>query len=199
MAGKARKVKALSSKAIRTKNSTLAVKKPMIKTEVKLSAVSDDDCSPEEIWHRFEVELKWCVEQLESQLSSKKLNQRQLEDTNKALKVLINPTAPLIKKRQLMRASFGDYRQTMKEEEMKFKKDMKKMNVSMVEATKQKGTFLRKCAVVQNQANKCSLEQVESRLSAGDADRLSFSIKKSDNSFKFDFSPPDSEAIDEKV
>ena len=42
-------------------------------------------------------------------------------DTMKAIKSLTNPKAPLVKKRQIMRNCFGDYRQKMKDEEKKFK------------------------------------------------------------------------------
>lgn len=41
------------------------------------------------------------------------------EDTIKNLKVLKGHTAPLIKKRQVMKAALGDYRAKMKEEEKK--------------------------------------------------------------------------------
>ena len=43
------------------------------------------------------------------------------EDLLKSYKTLAGPKAPLIKKRQLMRMLFGDYRQKMADEEKKFK------------------------------------------------------------------------------
>ena len=40
-----------------------------------------------------------------------------VKETARILKVLTDPKAPLIKKRQVMRTNFGDYRKKMAEEE----------------------------------------------------------------------------------
>ncbi|XP_067128640.1 UPF0488 protein CG14286 [Centruroides vittatus] len=79
----------------------------------------------------FETELLWCIEQLQISLSSDKLNSRQTEDSKKMLKILRNSKAPLVKKRQVMRQAFGDYRSKMKNEEKQFKLDKSKMKISM--------------------------------------------------------------------
>ena len=64
----------------------------------------------------------WCVEQLEVGISnSKKPDSKQSQEAMKLLKVLRNPTAPLIKKRQVMRNAFGDYRKKMEQEEKKYR------------------------------------------------------------------------------
>lgn len=71
----------------------------------------------EDATRQFEVELCWCVQQLEITMQTGKLNQKQMLDAEKNLKVLKSPTQMVIKKRQLMRTLFGDYRTKMAEEE----------------------------------------------------------------------------------
>ena len=39
------------------------------------------------------------------------------KEASKLLKILLSSKAPMVKKRQVMRNSFGDYRKTMAEEE----------------------------------------------------------------------------------
>lgn len=90
---------------------------------------------------QFELELCWCVQQLQTALDSGKLSQKIgkftiktyvvkatittklipsiAEDTAKNLKTLTSQTAPLIKKRQVMKLALGDYRAKMQQEEKK--------------------------------------------------------------------------------
>jgi len=149
----------------------------------------DTETNPEEIWQKFELELKWCLDQLEAQLASKKLNQRQLDETARILKTLTNPKAHLVKKRQLMKMTFGDYRQKMRQEELKFQKDMKKISVSAVNPAKQKGKFIRRSVAQQACVNETTENQPTIE---GD---IKFSFKKSDNSFKFNFSIDDDDEV----
>lgn len=88
---------------------------------------------------KFESELCWCIQQLQRALKSGKLNEKQgkssqdirlfyfsifklVQDHRKALNVLMSHSTPLVRKRQVMRLSFGDYRTKMKEEDKKFSK-----------------------------------------------------------------------------
>lgn len=87
---------------------------------------------------RFEVELYWCIQQMQSALNSGKLSEKQgkgklktfriygdsktVQDHRKALNTLMSHSAPVIKKRQVMRLSFGDYRAKMAEEDKKITK-----------------------------------------------------------------------------
>lgn len=80
----------------------------------------------------FEEELLWCIEQLQISLTSNKLSPKQTEESMKILKTLKNSKAPLVKKRQIMRQAFGDYRSKMKDEEKRFKLDKSKMKISVV-------------------------------------------------------------------
>uniref|UniRef100_H3BW66 Zgc:112185 n=1 Tax=Tetraodon nigroviridis TaxID=99883 RepID=H3BW66_TETNG len=64
-------------------------------------------------------QLDWCVEQLELGMKSLKTTPKQKEEASRALKTLRSSKAPLAKKRQVMRAMTGDYRQKMEEEKKK--------------------------------------------------------------------------------
>lgn len=87
---------------------------------------------------QFQSELYWCINQLQQALSLGKLNSKQgmflyrvglgcaddfflVQEHTKALNTLMNNNAPMVKKRQVMRLSFGDYRTKMVEEEKKAK------------------------------------------------------------------------------
>ncbi|KAJ8955304.1 hypothetical protein NQ314_006891 [Rhamnusium bicolor] len=72
-----------------------------------------------EVEQQFEVELYWCIQQLQTALKSIKLNSKQVQDHTKALNTLMSVSAPMIKKRQVMRLSFGDYRAKMAAEDKK--------------------------------------------------------------------------------
>ncbi|KAL2078267.1 hypothetical protein ACEWY4_025952 [Coilia grayii] len=71
------------------------------------------ELTPEQQLNR---ELDWCIEQLELGLKTRKTTPKQTEEAVRALKTLRNPKAPLVKKRQVMRAVGGDYRCKMEQE-----------------------------------------------------------------------------------
>ncbi|NXT24930.1 CH033 protein, partial [Syrrhaptes paradoxus] len=71
--------------------------------------------SDDQLWE----EVDWCVEQLELGLKTQKPTPRQAEEALRAIKTLRSDKAPLVKKRQLMRVMFGDYRKKMEEERRK--------------------------------------------------------------------------------
>ncbi|NWT88265.1 CH033 protein, partial [Lanius ludovicianus] len=68
--------------------------------------------SVEQLWK----EVDWCVNQLELGLKTQKPTPKQAEEALRAIRTLRSDKAPLVKKRQLMRAMFGDYRKKMQEE-----------------------------------------------------------------------------------
>ncbi|XP_062381564.1 UPF0488 protein C8orf33 homolog [Sardina pilchardus] len=74
------------------------------------------ELTPEQQLNR---ELDWCIEQLELGLRTRKTTPKQTEESVRALKTLRSPKAPLIKKRQVMRAVAGDYRSKMEQEKDK--------------------------------------------------------------------------------
>ncbi|XP_009076601.1 PREDICTED: UPF0488 protein C8orf33 homolog, partial [Acanthisitta chloris] len=65
---------------------------------------------------QLQREVNWCVEQLELGLKTQKPTPKQAEEALRAIRTLRSDKAPLVKKRQLMRAMFGDYRKKMQEE-----------------------------------------------------------------------------------
>ncbi|XP_053328130.1 UPF0488 protein C8orf33 homolog [Spea bombifrons] len=64
-------------------------------------------------------ELDWCIEQLEIGLQRQKSTPKQVEEATRAIKTLRSEKAALVKKRQVMRAMFGDYRSKMEQEKQK--------------------------------------------------------------------------------
>lgn len=62
-------------------------------------------------------EIEWCIGQLELGLSRQNPSSRQAQESQKIIRILKSGKAPLVKKRQAMRNTFGDYRKKMKEEE----------------------------------------------------------------------------------
>lgn len=95
---------------------------PTIASRAAANASSDDtvaQSSPSESDRQFELELYWCIQQLENSLNAPHIreNNKKVEDTMKVINVLKSANQPLIKKRQIMRTTFGDYRSKMAEEE----------------------------------------------------------------------------------
>ncbi|XP_068162256.1 UPF0488 protein C8orf33 homolog [Antennarius striatus] len=81
-----------------------------------IPGIDDAELSAEEQLNR---QLDWCIEQLEFGMRSQKGTQKQKEDASRALKTLRSSKAPLVKKRQVMRAMTGDYRKKIEEEKGK--------------------------------------------------------------------------------
>ncbi|XP_041575004.1 UPF0488 protein C8orf33 homolog isoform X4 [Taeniopygia guttata] len=103
--------------------------------------------SEEQLWK----EVDWCMNQLELGLKTQKPTQKQAEEALRAIRTLRSDKAPLVKKRQLMRAMFGDYRKKMQEE---LCRELKLMETAAKSAKimelkgsihKKNGQFVRKC------------------------------------------------------
>ncbi|XP_076264441.1 UPF0488 protein CG14286 [Rhynchophorus ferrugineus] len=150
--------------------------------------------SPEQE-RQFETELCWCIQQLQIGLSSNKLNNKQVQDHTKALNTLMSNTAPLVKKRQIMRLSFGDYRAKMITEEKKAK--ALSFKVSTSKASK-KSLFLKKAMATSGSDFKfdfpvptTNIDDIEEKTDETNKPLRQF-IKNSvfngsDNSFRFNF------------
>lgn len=82
-------------------------------TAEETSKQETTELAPDEQLNR---ELDWCIEQLELGLRTQKTSSKQREEASRALKTLRSSKAPLVKKRQVMRAISGDYRKKMEEE-----------------------------------------------------------------------------------
>ncbi|NWH90598.1 CH033 protein, partial [Aegithalos caudatus] len=101
--------------------------------------------SDEQLWK----EVDWCVNQLELGLKTQKPTPKQAEEALRAIRTLRSDKAPLVKKRQLMRAMFGDYRKKMQEElsrELKLMETAaKSARIVELKGSKKNGQFIRKC------------------------------------------------------
>lgn len=96
---------------------------------------------------QFQLELYWCIQQLETSIANAK-NIKQREDFMKIQKTLKSTTAPIVKKRQLMKASFGDYRSKMKEEEKKLALASRQIKFTASSDAPQKSSFVKKAAIL---------------------------------------------------
>ena len=95
---------------------------------------------------QLQAEIAWCVEQLKLSLETGKLNEKRTAESKKVLKLLQNPKTPLIKLRQAMRTTFGDYRAKMAEEAKLHKLEVKPNSVTQVTADNKgsKSLFVKK-------------------------------------------------------
>ncbi|XP_017041109.1 UPF0488 protein CG14286 [Drosophila ficusphila] len=123
-------------------------KPPPIQGPVKKPVPVAEPPIDEDLVTQFEVELCWCVQQLQIALDSGKLSQKVAEDTAKNLKILTSTTAPLIRKRQVMKLSMGDYRSKMQEEERKMVLASKQIKFTPTTDTTRKSSFVKKSALL---------------------------------------------------
>ncbi|NWS98620.1 CH033 protein, partial [Mionectes macconnelli] len=139
---------------------------------------------------QLQRELDWCVQQLELGLKTQKPTSKQAEDALRAIRTLRSDKAPLVKKCQLMRAMFGDYRKKMQEElcrELKLMETAAKA-ARIVEVKgsvrKKNGQFIRKClgACRKSQGSAGSLSESPRTLYTG-----LFSDTASKEEFRFNF------------
>ncbi|XP_067006199.1 UPF0488 protein CG14286 [Anabrus simplex] len=134
---------------------------------------------------QFELELYWCIQQLENTLVTKKMNPKQAQDVTQSLKVLKSQKAPLVKKRQLMRMTFGDYRAKMLEEQKKFSKAYHRAEISIASPNKNSRYLRKKSAFVKVRSIRNNEGEEEPHIEANQRD---FAYNPSDNSFRFNFS-----------
>ncbi|XP_072312122.1 UPF0488 protein C8orf33 homolog isoform X2 [Eucyclogobius newberryi] len=92
------------------------IKKEPRDTAAEKQELETAELSTEE---QLQRQLDWCIEQLELGMRSHKASPKQTEESSRALKTLRSSKAPLVKKRQVMRAMAGDYRKKMDEEKSK--------------------------------------------------------------------------------
>ncbi|XP_011640920.1 UPF0488 protein CG14286 [Pogonomyrmex barbatus] len=111
----------------------------------KAADTSNTSCLNPEEEDRFELELCWCIQQLETSLATRKLQEKQAQDLSKQLHSLKSNTAPLIKKRQIMRNTLGDYREKMAEDERKFSRTVSTVKFTN-SSTDKKSIFIKKAS-----------------------------------------------------
>lgn len=100
----------------------------------------------QEVEDQFELELCWCVQQLEMCLFTGKLPEKQMHDLKRNINILKSNNASLIKKRQIMRNTLGNYREKMALDEQKFGKTAFSIKFMPTTNKNKKSIFLRKAA-----------------------------------------------------
>ncbi|XP_017770209.1 PREDICTED: UPF0488 protein CG14286 [Nicrophorus vespilloides] len=153
----------------------------------------NSDVLDSEMVNQFQLELCWCIQNLQQALASGKLSSKQVQDHTKALNTLMNNAAPLVKRRQVMRLSFGDYRKKMAEDAKKFNKV--KGNITLKAATPSTDSmFLKKSAKPETKSSNLTsdlsnlkLEVDNEKVETKSNDKTEFSFKPSNNSFQFNF------------
>ncbi|NXC51354.1 CH033 protein, partial [Penelope pileata] len=172
-------------------------KKDVEETEINIKAkVEANGCQNTDVSHQDETsqqsddqlwkELHWCVEQLELGLKTQKSTPKQAEEALRAIKTLRSDKAPLVKKRQVMRTMFGDYRKKMEEELCKQLKLMQAdaKSASIVEV--KENIRNKNCRVIRKRS-----EARRSQDSAGSPleslNTASFRFTTSEEEFRFNF------------
>ncbi|KAJ8944141.1 hypothetical protein NQ318_013325 [Aromia moschata] len=192
-----------------TKHSTVKSKTHVSngKSSTERSSSSTPTLSSE-LEQQFEIELCWCIQQLQIALKSGKLNNKQAHDHTKALNTLMSNSSTMVKKRQVMRLSFGDYRAKMTEEDKKRSQNALRMTVKPAEPNK-KTVFIKKSAFVCSNENTFKFNFACADDSSTNDTILNTAVKHmnsfndnknqdltknahfvpSDNSFRFNFDP----------
>ncbi|XP_073687282.1 UPF0488 protein C8orf33 homolog [Garra rufa] len=143
-------------------------------------------------------ELDWCIEQLELGLRTQKTSSKQREEASRALKTLRSSKAPLVKKRQVMRAVSGDYRKKMEEEKARqFKLIQSAMTSARVTSVpERKPVFHRRAEKNTQPTNKTDKSQETHTLeepqetnahTKTDEDTKPFVFTKTQEEFRFNF------------
>ncbi|KAK0078597.1 hypothetical protein PV325_002315 [Microctonus aethiopoides] len=114
-----------------------------------LSSTSTDNSSTssgldQEAENKFELELCWCIQQLELGINNGNFSEKQMKGTQKSLDLLKNNNTSLIHKRQIMRTTFGDYRMKMLQEEKKHSKSVSTVKFAKPKSIGNKSIFIRK-------------------------------------------------------
>lgn len=137
---------------------------------------------------QLQRQLDWCIEQLEHGLRSQKATPKQKEEASRALKTLRSSKAPLVKKRQVMRAMAGDYRKKMEEETSKqfklIQNETASAQLRAVSNLPQKSVFHRKAGI---KATSSESDTNCNNLEATAAPEENFVFMPSKEEFRFNF------------
>ncbi|KAK7481426.1 hypothetical protein BaRGS_00027382 [Batillaria attramentaria] len=92
---------------------------------------------------QLQLEIDWCVTRLEEKLEVSTPGSRNAVEVEKVLRILKSSKAPLVKKRQAMRNTFGDYRQKIRTMQKKATAAMKKTQFVQSKTAPESSKFLR--------------------------------------------------------
>ncbi|NXP08672.1 CH033 protein, partial [Thinocorus orbignyianus] len=183
------------------KQKTSVSKKETEETDINRTAKAEaNGCQNEDNCHQDETfqqpdeqlwkEVDWCVEQLELGLKTQKSTPKQAEEARRAIKTLRSDKAPLVKKRQLMRTMFGDYRKKMEEE---WRKELKLMEIAVKSAKvvevkgNRNGQFIRKSSAACRKSQSSAGSPSESPRTLLQNHPDSFKFTTSQEKFCFNF------------
>lgn len=93
---------------------------------------------------RLEMELLWCIEQLEMGLQRKQPTPKQAQETARILKILNSSKAPVAQKRQVMHMTFGDYKSRIQTDKDFLRRYLHANEIRAVQRDEQLGTVYRK-------------------------------------------------------
>ncbi|XP_061823582.1 UPF0488 protein C8orf33 homolog [Nerophis lumbriciformis] len=172
--------KAKKKKKRGKKMSTVNAEAPAETSAIEASqAGKNTEMSAEE---EFKRQLDWCVEQLQLGLKSQKATMKQREDASHALKTLRSSKAPLVKKRQVMRAMAGDYRKKMEDEQSKqfklIQSELASAQLKVKSESPKKSVFHRRAEGKQEENR---------QQSEGQESENSFAFTASKEAFRFNF------------
>ncbi|CAL4219660.1 unnamed protein product [Meganyctiphanes norvegica] len=143
----------------------------------------EEEESQEQVLEKFTLELQWCIKQIEMSMEKPK-SQKHVEDLAKSHKTLSSSKAAMVKKRQIMRSMFGDYRAKMGQDEKTFKMDAPKLK-EKVEAPSN-SVFIKK-AVDETDKSVDAVSEKDDKNGENKENALKFST--TENNFKFEFTP----------
>ncbi|XP_061911912.1 UPF0488 protein C8orf33 homolog isoform X2 [Entelurus aequoreus] len=173
--------KAKKKKKHGKKMSTVNAEAPTAETSAieASQAGKNTEMSAEE---EFKRQLDWCVEQLQLGMKSQKATTKQREDASHALKTLRSSKAPLVKKRQVMRATAGDYRKKMEDEQSKqfklIQSELASAKLKVKSESPKKSVFHRRAEGKQEENR---------QQSEGQESENSFAFTASKEAFRFNF------------
>ncbi|EOA96777.1 UPF0488 protein C8orf33-like protein, partial [Anas platyrhynchos] len=192
---------AAQKKKKKKKQKPSASKKETEETEViRKTKTEANGCQNKDASHQDETlqqsdnqlwkEVDWCAEQLELGLKTQKSTPKQAEEALRAIKTLRNDKAPLVKKRQVMRTLFGDYRKKMEEERCKQLKLMQAAAKSARIMEVEESIRNKNCQVVRKRSGVCRKSQDSAGSpseSNGTLNTGSFRFTASQEEFRFNF------------
>ncbi|XP_071627161.1 UPF0488 protein CG14286 [Temnothorax longispinosus] len=135
----------------------------------------------------FELELCWCIQQLEASLATGKLQEKQAHELGKQLHSLKSNTAPLIKKRQIMRNTLGDYREKMAEDERKLSRTVSAVKFTNTASASKKSIFVKKASGSGTQDSNRQMDDHRTQNTLRSTKQAVSDSNRTDTPFRFDF------------
>ncbi|XP_014468263.1 PREDICTED: UPF0488 protein CG14286 [Dinoponera quadriceps] len=169
----------------RSGKSNKCTSEPCVPSKTTTDANSTSGLNPE-VEDQFELELCWCIQQLETSLANGKLQEKQMQDLNKHVRSLKSNTAPLIKKRQIMRNMLGDYKDKMAKDEMKLSKTVSSVKFTNPAAVNKKSVFIKKATRYNEQEHQEQTDDLRTQETLVSAKRI-INIDRTQTPFRFNF------------